>query len=286
MRGLALAVTLLFSPALLLASENADLYVIPVAGHLTGTGGSNWASDIAIQNFQSTPLTVQLIVIESGEGMPDNVSALDSQVGSSVTVPANGTRILRDALNGHRGLPQTIGAVIVGADRPFAVSSRAYSIAPNGATESESVMPVADFLDNSLGDTNLATASAYVPGLTANTRYRANLGFVAGTASSSGLTLEVTLRGANGALLGTRMFTIPGSSFEHVQFSSTSMTTQSFDEASATYRIVSGDGAVIPYASVIDNLSAAGFYISGQFPANPPFGKSSAFRSLFKRMTQ
>jgi len=286
MRGLALAVTLLFSPALLLASENADLYVIPVAGHLTGTGGSNWASDIAIQNFQSTPLTVQLIVIESGEGMPDNVSALDSQVGSSVTVPANGTRILRDALNGHRGLPQTIGAVIVGADRPFAISSRSYSTAASGATESESVMPVRDFIDNSLGDTNLAVATAYVPGLTANSRYRTNLGFVAGSGSPSGLTLEVTLRGADGTLLGTRMFTIPGAAFEHVQFSSTSMTNQTFDEASATYRIVSGDGAVIPYASVVDNLSAAGFYISGQFPANAPFANSSVFRSLFKRITR
>jgi len=286
MRGLALAVTLLFSPALLLASEYADLYVIPVAGHLTGSNGSNWASDIAIQNFQTTPLTVQLIVIESGEGMPDNVSPLDSQAGSSVTVPANGTRILRDALNGHRGLPQTIGAVILGSDRPFAVSSRSYSTTPTGATESESVMPVRDFLDNSLGDTNLTSAIAYVPGLTANARYRTNLGFVAGSGSSSGLTVEVTLRGADGALLGTRMFTIPGASFEHVQFSSTSMTNQTFDEASATYRIVSGDGAVIPYASVIDNLSAAAFYISGQFPPNTAFGKISTFRTLFKRMTQ
>ena len=286
MRGLALAVTLLFSPALLLASEYADLYVIPVAGHLTGTNGSNWASDIAIQNFQSTPLTVQLIVIESGEGMPDNVSPLDSQAGSSVTVPANGTRILRDALNGHRGLPQTIGAVILGSDRPFAVSSRAYSTTATGATESESVTPVRDFLDNSLGDTNLTNATAYVPGLTANARYRTNLGFVAGSGSSSGLTVEVTLRGADGALLGTRMFTIPGASFEHVQFSSTSMTNQTFDEASATYRIVSGDGAVIPYASVIDNLSAAAFYISGQFPPNASFTKNSPFRSMFNRMTQ
>jgi hypothetical protein len=64
------------------------------------------------------------------------------------------------------------------------------------------------------------------------------------------------------------------------------MTNQTFDEASATYRIVSGDGAVIPYASIIDSLSAAAFYISGQFPPNAAFCKSSTFRTLFKRMTQ
>jgi hypothetical protein len=285
MRSLALVLTLLFSPALLLAGEYSDLYLIPVAGHVTGLNGSNWMSDVAIQNFQATSLTVQIVVIESGEGMPDNVSPLEGSIGSSVTIAANGTRILRDVLDGHRGLPQTIGAILIGADRPFAVSSRAYIMSATGATQGQSVMPVRDFLDKSLGGSSLDGATAYVPGLTSNSHYRSNLGFVAGSAGS-GLTLEVTLHGGDGAVLGTRTFTIPGSGFEHVQFSSTSMTSQSFDEASATYRIVSGDGAVTPYASVVDNFSSAGFYIGAQFPPNTPFasGSVSTFRVLFDKM--
>ena len=79
---LALLLMFLVSPALL-ASEYSDLYLIPVAGHVSGANGSNWMSDVAIQNPQSTPLNVQLVLIESGEGMPDNVTAL-----TSVTIPA------------------------------------------------------------------------------------------------------------------------------------------------------------------------------------------------------
>jgi hypothetical protein len=287
MRRHILALLLLAAPALVQASEYADLYVIPVAGHVTGQNGTTWMSDAAIQNFQSTPLTVQLVVIESGEGNLDNVVPLQSATGSSVTIPAGGTRILRDLLNGHRGSSQTIGAIMLGADRPFAVSSRSYATNALGVTQAESVMPVRDFLDNSLGDTNLGDAVAYVPGLTANARNRANLGFVAGS-SSSGMSLQIMLRGADGASLGSKTFTIAGGGFTHVQFSSTAITTQSFDEGSAEFRILAGDGAVVPYASIVDNISSAAFYVAGQFPPNKPFTNSSmnAFRVLFERMRE
>src|SRR5437667_12085298 len=132
MRRLALLLMLLFSPALM-AGEYSDLYLIPIAGHVNGANGSNWMSDLAIQNPQSTPLTVQIVVIESGEGMPDNIASL-----GAVTIPANGTRILRDVLS---PMPQTIGAILVGADRPFAVSSRAYMTNAAGPAAGQYVTP-------------------------------------------------------------------------------------------------------------------------------------------------
>jgi hypothetical protein len=249
--------------------------VIPVAGHVTGLNGSTWMSDVAIQNFQPTPLTVQIVVIES-----DNITP-----GGSVTVPANGTRILRDVLNGH-GSGDTIGAIMVGADRPFAISSRAYISNAAGATQGQSVTPLRNFLDTSLAHADLSVATAYVAGLTSNSHYRTNLGFVAGSASSSGMTLEVTLRNASGVTIGTRTFAIPGNGFEHVQFSTSLLSNQSFDEGSATFRIVSGDGSVAPYASVIDNLSSGGFFVGSQFAPNAPFasGATTTFRILFDQM--
>ncbi|HEY3057164.1 MAG TPA: hypothetical protein VGK31_14655 [Thermoanaerobaculia bacterium] len=278
----ALALMLLLAPTLLVAGQYSDLYVIPVAGHVTGLGGSSWMSDVAIQNFQSAPLTVQIVVIESGEAMPDNVKPLQSSVGSAVTIPAGGTRILRDVLNGHRAT-DTIGAILIGADLPFAVSSRAYVTSANGATQGESVIPVRDFLDNSLSSHTNLTASAYVPGLTANSRYRTNLGLVAGSSSAAGVTVEVTLRGADGASLGSRTFGVAANGFEHIQFSSTSITNQAFDEGSATFRIVAGDGAVVPYASVVDNISSAAYFVTGQFPPDAPFSNVT-FRALFQEM--
>lgn len=279
---IALVVGLLLSPALFAANETTDLYVIPVAGHLMGVGGSNWMSDISIQNFQATPLAVGIVVIESGASA-DNVAPLQTPSGSAVTIPPNGTRILRDVLAGHRGLSETAGAILIGADKPFAVASRTYVVSPSGATQGQSVMPVRDFLDNSLGHVNLADAAAYVPGLTANARYRTNLGFVAGSSSSSGLMIEVMLRGADGTSLGSRMFTVSGGSFMHAQFSSAAITSATFDEGSATYRIVAGSGAVVPYASIVDNLSQAAFYVSGQFASNTASGKS-VFRALLQRV--
>lgn len=173
----------------------------------------------------------------------------------------------------------------LGADRPFAVSSRFYAINPSGPAQGQSILPVSQFLDNTIGDTNNAQATAYVPGLSASAQYRTNLGFVAGTSSSSGMALEVTLRGADGATLGTRTFTIPGASFVHLQFNSAAITSQSFDEGSATFRITAGDGAVVPYASVVDSASSAAFYVTGQFPPNTTFAQratSSIFRNLLR----
>src|SRR5260370_34956424 len=97
--------------------------------------------------------------------------------------------------------------------------------------------------------------------------------------------LEVTVRNASGATMGTRTFTTAGNGFEHVQFSSVSISNQSFDEGSATFRIVSGDGSVAPYASVIDNFSSAGFFIGSQFAPNAPFASgATTFRILFDQM--
>lgn len=281
MRRLAVVLMMLVSPALL-ASEYSDLYLIPIAGHVSGANGSVWMSDLSIHNIQSTPITVQLVVIESGEGIADNIAPLDSAVGSSVTIPANGTRILRDVLFGHRGQQQTIGAILAGADKPFAISSRAY-IATAGGTQGQSITPLSNFVDNSLTPVDLSNAAASVTGLTSNSHDRTNLGFVAG--SAQGMTFEVSLHGADGAELGTRTFTIPAGAFEHLQFSSTAITNQAFDEASATYRIVAGSGTLAPYASVVDNLSNGSFFVGSQNPPNAPF-TSSALRALFTRLTR
>jgi len=219
------------------------------------------------------------VLIESGEGMPDNVTSL-----TSVSVPANGTKILRDVMS---AMPQSTGAILIGADRPFAVSSRAYIVNAAGGTEGQSITPLRNFVDNSLAPSDLSNATAYVAGVTSNARYRTNLGFVAGSGSPAGMTLEVALRAADGTTLGTKTFAIPGSAFEHVQMSSLAIANQNFDEASSTFRIVSGAGTIAPYASVIDNVSNGAFFIGSQFPPNAPFVSSaSTFRALFDRVKQ
>jgi hypothetical protein len=277
----------------LAAQNSSDLYVIPVASHTSGQFGTTWMSDLAIQNTQSAALTVQLIFIETGEGNPNNIFPVTTtNTTGAVTIPAGGSVLLKDVLNGYRGFSGIAGSLIVGGDKPFALTSRSYSMTPAGNTIGQTVPPAANFIDNTVGVTNNQTAIAYLPGLINNAQFRTNLGFVAGNGSSSGqpMSVQVTIRNAAGSAVGTRAFTIPGGAFTHVQFSISSVAPTTLDIAGAEVTITQGSGAVIPYASVVDNGSADAVFILGQFPANAPFaGKtasSSVFRDLFIRMTQ
>lgn len=280
-----IALTVLFSSTVY-ANHYANFYVIPVAAHTPGANGTNWMSDVAIQNFSPTALTVQIAVIESGLGNPDNVFPLTTASSSgSVTVPPLGNVLLSDVLNGHRGMAVTTGALLIGADRPFAVTSRTYSMSPGGDTVGQTVMPAANFLDNTLSPIDLASAVAYIPGIVQNDRFRTNLGMVAanGNASGGDMMITVTLRDNNGGSVGTRNFSIPAGSIVHVQFPATSVGTRVFDIGSADFRITAGTGSVSPYASVIDNRTGDAGFIAGMFPQNQSAAAFKTFvPSLFR----
>jgi hypothetical protein len=285
MRTAILAIFLaLLVAAPLVGGPYSDLYVIPVASHVSGEKGTLWVSDVALQNFQATPLTVQLFYIASGQSSSENIANLVTPAlpTGSTTVPAGGSVLLTDVLNNFEGRTNgLIGALIVSADKPFAVTSRAYTTVPSGGSAGQTVPGVSDFVENTLGDTNTAAAVAYVPGLVSNSRYRTNLGFVAG-AGAGGLRIVVTVRGADGASVGTRTFFLSPNGFTHVQFPSGG----TFEAGSAEFRIADGDGAVAPYASVVDNVTSNASFINGVFPPNTPFGASALVGSVFRRAVE
>jgi hypothetical protein len=159
-------------------------------------------------------------------------------------------------------------------------------MSPSGDTIGQTVLAQRDFLTESLGDT-AAMATAYLPGLIANSRFRTNLGFVAGAGTGAPLVIDYVITGADGSSLGSERFAIPAGSFMHLQFSSRRIAAGNFDEGAARVIIVSGDGAVVPYASVIDNTTADAVFVSGNFPANSPFAKvaPSVFEELFNRFS-
>lgn len=254
------------------ANHYSDLYVIPVVGHARGVDGAVFMTDVAIQNFQATPLTVQIIFVESGEGLLSNVAPLmtDAVSNGSVTVPANGSVLLSDIMRGYRPGESVLGSLIVGADRPFAVTSRAYTQALNGGTIGQTVPGSANFLNVTEGTTDLSTAVAYIPGLAQNERYRTNLGAVIANATgfNSTLNVTVTLRNAAGTTLGTRQIVVGPGALTHLQFSARELSQANFEVGSAEFRITQGSGSVVPYASVIDNRSGDGVFITGTFPNN------------------
>ncbi|HUP45919.1 MAG TPA: hypothetical protein VM779_10450 [Thermoanaerobaculia bacterium] len=270
---------LMLLPAALPAMHFGDLYVIPVAGHVRGAHGSLWQTDVAVHNFQSTTLTVELAVAESGEAAADNFSPVSISGSTTITIPAGGSRILRDVLANHRGQIDTIGALIVGADAPFAVTSRTYNVAAAGVmTAGFSVPPIQEFLST-------PSAMAFVPGLISNVTFRTNIGITAAAGAAAPLVVEVSLLNAAGGMLGSRTFTVPAGAINHIQLGSGAFSAAAYDEATAAVRIVSGSGDVVAYGSVIENSTNHAVFVSGIVPT-PASAESteSVFASLFQHI--
>ncbi|HXI12241.1 MAG TPA: hypothetical protein VNM92_06310 [Thermoanaerobaculia bacterium] len=296
MRLVALALGLLLLPVgAAQANHYADFYVIPTAAHVMGANNTLFMTDIAVQNLQSTPLTIDLIFIQSGENFAENIFPIlpaGSTGSTGFVVPAGGNLLIKDVLNGFTGGRTTnnnsVGAILIGSQdaRPFAVTSRTYTL-NSGGTVGVTVPPARDFLTNATGNTNTTMAVAYVPGLIVNSQYRTNLGFVAANIGSEPLYVEVTLRNAGGPILNARRtFTIAAGNISQIQFSSRAVSDSTFDIGSADFRIVQGSGSVVPFATVIDNVTGDAAYIAGVFPPNNNLAFSTSFfRQIFGRAT-
>jgi hypothetical protein len=289
MRKTAILLLTLLAASAAYADHYADTYVIPIVGHTNGAGGTQWMSDVAIRNFSNTPMTVELILIESGNNYADNVTPLiTDDINGSVTVNANSSVLLRDILDGYE-IENIAGALVVGSDRPFAVTSRAYS---NRSPLGQTVPATRDFFTNSTGTIDNTTA-VYIPGIMHNAQTRTNVGFVAGSGGSvsTPMIVEVTIRNATGAVAGTRSFFIQQGNFAHYQFNIAPIVQgATFDVGSAEFRITQGEGTVVPYASLIDNVTSEAAYIMGQFPNSTPLSATSGrtfnlFRQLLDRQS-
>lgn len=240
-------------------SHFGDFYIVPVAGHTPGARGSMWQSDLVIHNFQTTPVTIEIGLVESGFGIADNFSSVMVNGAATVAVPAGATRLLSDLLRDHRGRASSIGALLVGGDQPFALASRVYDAAGTTATIGETVPAAQDFLTT-------AEQRAVIPGLSVGADFRSNIGFVAAAAAGAPLVVEVALLNASGTSLGSQTFTIPAGSIVHMQLSSTALTNVPFDIGTAALRILSGSGNVTAYGSVVDNRSNHVTFVSSGFP--------------------
>ena len=258
---------ILFTMVVLAASSVSaaisDFYVIPAAAHTAGANGTMWLTDVAIQNIQSSAVTIEIALVASGEGLSDNVSTL----ADAVTVPANGSVVLHDVLAGRDG--QT-GALLIGGDKPFALTSRTYNQTANG-TFGQTVAPAIDIASN--GDDSASTL--FIPGLVSNAAFRTNIGVV--IVARTAVTVAVIINDSNGAAVGTRNFNVPAGATTHVQFSAISVGATPFDSGGAVVHITSGEGTAVAYASVVDNVTGDANFISGGTAATTG---ATALRSL------
>ena len=230
---------LFFSATAAVAGGISDTYIVPVAGHVTGGNGVTWLTDVTIHNVTDSTIAIDL----AGIGPSGDVMELDAQ---TVTVGPNGTMVLRDVVN--RG----IGALVIAGNGPFSLRTRVYSVRAGGEMTSD-VTPADVFLDAD-------SQGAFLPGLMSNSKARTNVGFLA-VANQSPLRIEVAFLDAAGVQIGTRLFEVPAAALAHVHISSRDIAPASFDSATARVRVLSGDGVVTAYASVVDQTSGDASFI-------------------------
>ena len=237
-----LMIVFLFIASAASAADYSDLYIIPIAGHTRGAFGTEWRSDVVLHNIQQVPITVEMVLVESG--LAPSTPPIDIAIATNLT-PGE-TRTLSDIL-GTQGRDLT-GALIVGAELPFALTSRTYAEHASGRTLGQTVTPVAI--------TDSSTEVSVLAGLSDSNHQRSNLGlFLA--ASHAPMIAEIQLVSSTGATLESMLITVEEPGFTHLQFVITSGTT-------AVVRIVEGDGIAVPYASTVDNITAEALFVSGE----------------------
>jgi hypothetical protein len=231
------------------AADLHDFYVIPVAAHTAGANGTSWRTDVAIQNIQTTPITVEMSLVESGEGRLDNIVP----VPTTVTIAAGGSALLTDVLGFAAAADaSTSGSLLIGADKPFAVTSRTYNATAAG-TFGQTVPPASG--------AGAEGSTIFIPGLISNAAFRTNVGML--MSATTPMSVIVAFNGANGQVLGKRVFNVAAGSTTHVQFAASTVSPSSFDTAGGVVRILQGNGTVIAYASIVDNATGDASYIAG-----------------------
>ena len=256
------ALTLIFSAGALVAGGISDTYVVPVAGHVTGANGVTWLTDLTIHNVTASTILVDL----AGVGADGSVMDLAAQ---TVTVGPNATMVLRDVVS--RG----IGALVVAGNGPFSLATRVYSARAGGEVSSD-VIPAEVFLD-------AESQGAFLAGLMANSKARTNVGFLA-VANQSPLQIEVALLDATGTQIGARIFDVLAGALAHVHISSRDIAAASFDGGTARVRVLSGDGVVTAYASVVDHTSGDGSFIPAAMLDSSSLSARQQHRFLLRRV--
>ena len=270
MRRMFLSLLVFLSPFAAFADHFGDFYVVPIAGHTQGRNGSLWQTDLIVHNFQDVPVTIEAGLVDSGLATFDNFAAVMVNGAPAFTVPARATRVIADVLQNHRGRETSLGALLVGGDHPFALSTRIHNVAGQSPSVGQ-VVPVAQEFLSAVGQ------RAVIPGLIANNDFRSNVGFVAASGSTP-FGVEVSLLSSSGQPLGTpHTFTLPSNAIAHIQWSTTQLGAGAFDVATASFRIVSGTGNATGYASIVDNRTNNATFISAGLPG----ATTSLQRSLF-----
>ncbi|MGV8042055.1 MAG: PKD domain-containing protein [Thermoanaerobaculaceae bacterium] len=230
---------------------SGDSIYLPAAAHLSGAAGTNWRTDLELQNPGAAPSSVSIALLKRDQA---NASPATLQV---TLEPGRGQRLL-DVLGSGGGF----GFSGAGTLRitPYAgavmATARSYNDQPAG-TFGQFIPGQARGRAVPFGTTSLLAQLAHA--VTPAVVFRTNLGLV--NTTDQAIQVEVRLFKADGTLLGTRTYALRP--HEYVQRDKVfgEVTTQDVPLGFALLRTTTQGGAFIAYASVIDNRTGDPIYV-------------------------
>lgn len=230
-----------------LGSEaRAARWIVPGSAHASGSGGTNWRTDLTLVNPGTAAATATIWFL------PANADNGTLPTPATRTVPAGGQLVVPDILDTLFGRSGGGALLVESTEASLAVASRTYNKLPD--REYGMALP------------GVATTQAIAPGetghlvfLVKSSRYRTNVGF-AGTSAQRG-TVRVKLRDAAGALIGegTRDLLPNGQTQIDRVFDALGAPATNVARAEVT-----SDVPVVAFATVIDEKTGDPFAVLAQ----------------------
>ncbi|MBW3563191.1 MAG: M36 family metallopeptidase [Acidobacteria bacterium] len=215
-------------------AEATDSKIIPVVAHLDGAGGSKWRSDLYLSNPLDEPLELSIRYRGVSGAVSGRVEGTLGPYSSAFVMDVVESWF---GASGGGHLEITPGSAIV--------SSRTWNDRGNGSF-GQNVASVA----TGDGITELGQSGVAI-GVEQSDHFRTNVGLV--EIGDGFAVFDVTVFGERGAMLCTARFGLAPR--EQRQVSLPSMGCRTTPGGYVVLTKVSGDGSVVGWASVVDNLS-------------------------------
>ncbi|HEX4439269.1 MAG TPA: PKD domain-containing protein [Thermoanaerobaculia bacterium] len=212
---------------------------LPVAGHVTGSTGTTFVTDVAVSNGSAASAAARLVFTPGGGGAPQQVS---------LPLAPGESKLLADVVASQFGTTDALGSLRLEADgvEPSAlrVAGRTY-VAADGGTLGLGAA--------GLSGSDGAAGDRYISNLAADDDFRTNIGALNPTGAAQGFTIELSDQAGN--LLGRVFLALDAGAQQQWGL------TQLFPNATGrgmTARIIPASDAAAPlaYAAVTDNVSS------------------------------
>ncbi len=233
------------------AAAGTSLY-LAAAAHAAGSHGTNWRTDVGVHVIGHEDAVIDVELWRHGLDNSDPAHA-------ELTLEAGRCVDIEDVLETEFGVAGKAALRITPNRGLVAVTSRTYNLLeegndlglPAGATFGQFIPALLESAAIPSGEEGRLVQLSHDPG--SDQGSRTNIGLV--NASAAGLTVEIDLLSADGQLLGTVARQLQPYEYRQMDRIFESVTNSGVTDGYAVIRPITGGGAVMAYASIVDNLT-------------------------------